>query len=194
VLNVTVTFSEDVRRDLFLEGEEAGRWLDFVPETVACPRASCGYPFTVVCTNGRWHWTTDYTPPCPICASPDTPIATPQGERRIADLRQGDLVYSVDRDAIRPVIVARSGRTAVVNHSVIRVTTVDGRRLEVIAGHPTADGRRFGELRSGAKLDGQLIDRVEIVPYRYAETYDILPASDTGTYFAAGLLIGSTLK
>jgi hypothetical protein len=165
-----------------------------VPETVACPRARCGSPFTVVCRNGRWRWEMDYTPPCPVCASPDTPIATPQGERRIADLREGDLVYSVDGNAIRPVIVARTGRTPVVNHSVIRVMTADGRRLEVSAGHPTADGRTFRELRPGARLDGQPIDRVEVVPYRYPETHDILPASDTGTYFASGMLIGSSLK
>jgi hypothetical protein len=165
-----------------------------VAATVACPRARCGSPFTVVCTNGRWHWTTDYTPPCPVCASPDTPIATPGGDRRIADLREGDLVYSVDGDAIRPVVVARTGRTPVVNHAVIRVTTADGRWLEISAGHPTADGRRFGDLRPGARLDGQLIQRVDVVPYRHPETYDILPASDTGTYFASGMLIGSTLK
>jgi hypothetical protein len=165
-----------------------------LPETVACPRPHCGSSFTVVCRNGRWLWTSDPRPLCPVCASPDTPIATPQGERRIADVREGDLVYSVDHDAIRPVIVARAGRTPVFNHSVIQVTTADGRRLEVSAGHPTADGRQFGDLRPAARLDGQLIDRVEVIPYRYAETYDILPASDTGTYFAAGMLIGSTLK
>jgi hypothetical protein len=34
----------------------------------------------------------------------------------------------------------------------------------------------------------------EMVPYRYAYTYDILPGSSTGTYVASGLLIGSTLK
>jgi hypothetical protein len=166
-----------------------------VPETVACPRAYCGSPFTVVCRDGRWRWTTDaMSSPCHICASPDTLIATPQGDRRIADLREGDLVYSVDRNAIRPVIVARAGRTPVTNHQVVRVTTADGRRLEVSAGHPTADGRLFGDLRTGGQLDGQLLQSVEVVPYRHTETYDILPASDTGTYFASGMLIGSTLK
>jgi hypothetical protein len=35
---------------------------------------------------------------------------------------------------------------------------------------------------------------VEIVPYGHPYTYDILPASKSGTYFAAGVLIGSTLK
>lgn len=29
--------------------------------------------------------------------------------------------------------------------------------------------------------------------YRHAFTYDILPASDTGAYFAGGALVGSTL-
>ena len=37
------------------------------------------------------------------------------------------------------------------------------------------------------------INRVETVPYSYTETYDILPASARGAYFAAGMLIGSTL-
>jgi len=42
-------------------------------------------------------------PPDGRCASPDTPIATPDGERPIAELREGDLVYSVDGGAIVPV-------------------------------------------------------------------------------------------
>jgi hypothetical protein len=32
-----------------------------------------------------------------------------------------------------------------------------------------------------------------LVPYPDAFTYDILPDSDSGTYLAAGALIGSTL-
>ena len=99
----------------------------------------------------------------------------------------------MDGQAIRPVVVIRIGRTPVVNHHVVRVTTVDGRTLEISAGHPTADGHRFGDLHRGGTLDGHIIDRVEIVPYMYRETYDILPASESGTYFAAGMLIGSTL-
>ena len=33
----------------------------------------------------------------------------------------------------------------------------------------------------------------EVVPYAHDFTYDILPASDSGTYFAGGALVGSTL-
>jgi hypothetical protein len=31
------------------------------------------------------------------------------------------------------------------------------------------------------------------VPYAHDRTFDILPDSDTGTYYAGGVLIGSTL-
>jgi hypothetical protein len=38
-----------------------------------------------------------------ICASPDTPIATPDGDKPIASLHAGDLVYSVDHRVVRAV-------------------------------------------------------------------------------------------
>jgi hypothetical protein len=134
-------------------------------------------------------------PGCPacICAAPDTPIATPFGERPIADLAPGDLVYSVDGEAIRAVPVRDVKRRPAEGHAVPRVVLANGRVLEISAGHPTADGRTFGQLRAGSELDGSAILEVHYVPYRDAFTYDILPASSTGTYFAAGALIGSTL-
>jgi hypothetical protein len=128
-----------------------------------------------------------------VCAAPWTPIATPEGERPIADIRVGDLVYSVDHGAIRPVPVARATQTQVVGHHVIRLRVAGGRELEISPGHPTADGGRFADLRAGGTLDGRPILSVELVPYDYGATYDILPSSDTGTYFAAGMRIGSTL-
>ncbi|HZU82377.1 MAG TPA: Hint domain-containing protein [Polyangiaceae bacterium] len=127
------------------------------------------------------------------CASPDTPIATPGGERPISDIRAGDVVYSVDHDAIRPVVVLRVGRVAVTRHHVVRVRLASGRSLEISAPHPTADGRAFRDLQAGGLLDGEPIESVEVVPYDHDATYDILPASDTRTYFAAGVRIGSTL-
>jgi hypothetical protein len=75
----------------------------------------------------------------------------------------------------------------------MRVRFEDGRILEISGPHPTADGRLFSELRPGSTLDGHAIQSVELIPYAYEATYDILPASDTGTYFAAGMQIGSTL-
>lgn len=127
------------------------------------------------------------------CASPDTAIATPSGERRIADLIEGDLVYSADHGSLVPVPLMLVSHTPVLDHRVVRVTLESGRVLEISPGHPTADGRFFSDLRAGDVLDGIAITSAELVPYGHAFTYDILPASETGTYVAGGALIGSTL-
>jgi hypothetical protein len=66
--------------------------------------------------------------------------------------------------------------------------------LEISAGHPTADGRSFADLRAGADLGGLHVENVvHAAPYTYSFTHDILPDSSSGAYFAAGALIGSTL-
>ena len=157
------------------------------------PGASCGPDcmLTITCTDGVWQWAVGM---CPVCASPETPIATPDGERPIASLHAGDLVYSVERDAIVAVPLVKVEHTAVARHRVVRVVLEDGRVLEISPGHPTADGRTFGDLLAGSRLDAEhSVLSAELVPYGYAATYDILPASSTGTYYAAGALIGSTL-
>jgi len=112
----------------------------------------------------------------------------------MASLRVGDLVYSVDRDAIVAVPLVRVGRTPVAAHRVARVVLADGAVLQMSPGHPTADGRPFGELVPGDALDAQhTVVSATIVPYTHDATYDVLPASSTGTYFAAGVLVRSTL-
>jgi hypothetical protein len=129
------------------------------------------------------------------CASPDTPIATPDGERAIAELRVGDLVYSVREGAVVAVPLRAVNRKPVTGaHSVARVTLASGAVLDISRGHPTADGRTFGELRAGDRLGEIPITEVaSYAPYEHDFTYDILPDSPGGTYFAAGALIGSTL-
>ena len=157
------------------------------------PGASCGpsCELEIVCEGGIWKWRQGS---CPICASPDTPIATPAGERSISELRAGDLVYSVDHDAIVAVPLARVASTPVANHEVLRVTLAGGRVLEISAGHPTAAGGTFAALRPGDELDsGHVVLSVERIPYAHARTFDILPLSSTGSYFAAGAEIGSSL-
>jgi hypothetical protein len=132
--------------------------------------------------------------PCK-CAAPDTPIATPTGERAIASLRPGDLVYSVDRMQVVVVPVVRVNESAVsAGYRVVRVRLANGATLDVSATHPTLDGRSFGDLRAGGALGGVGVLSAELVPYGHDRTFDILPASDTGAYFAGGALIGSTLK
>ena len=132
---------------------------------------------------------------CPlcVCADPDTPIATPDGERPIAELGVGDLVYSTDGQGTIVVPLLQVNRAAVHNHRVMRVTLATGRVLEVSAPHPTTDGRTFGDLVPGSRLDGVLVVGVEVEPYQHDFTYDILPDSPSGAYYAAGVAIGSTL-
>jgi hypothetical protein len=138
----------------------------------------------------------DTCPPgCPacVCASPNTPIATPAGPKAIETVREGDLVYSIDHGHVAAVPVLQTKRVAVDHHVVVRVALANGSTLEISAPHPTAEGTRFGDLRPGDKLGGVAILATSVVPYAHEFTYDILPASETGTYFAGGALVGSTL-
>jgi len=128
------------------------------------------------------------------CAAPWTPIATPDGPRRIADLRVGDLVYTADHGKRTVAPLVRVGRSAVANHAVVRVTLSNGDVIEMSGGHPTADGRRFDALAPGERLGDARIMALETVPYSEPYTYDILPASESGTYFVGDAWIGSTLQ
>lgn len=62
------------------------------------------------------------------------------------------------------------------------------------AGHPTADGRTVGQLEAHGTYNGSLIDRSELVLYHGDQTYDLLPAGDSGFYWANGILLASTLR
>lgn len=157
------------------------------------PDASCGLDceLPIVCQDGVWQWGQGM---CPICAAPDTPIATPSGEQPIATLRVGDPVYTVEDGAVvvRPVV--RIGSTPVRAHQVLRVVLDSGATLEMSPGHPTADGRVFQQLAAGDWLDAtHRVVSSTLVPFDAARTYDIVPASRSGSYFAAGALVGSTL-
>jgi hypothetical protein len=100
---------------------------------------------------------------------------------------------SIDHGHLAAVAIRETHRTPVTNHRVIEIVLRDGATLHISAGHPTADGRFFGQLRAGDWLGGGEVRSAAVVPYAHDATYDILPDSDTGTYFAGGALIGSTL-
>ena len=103
-------------------------------------------------------------------------------------------MYSVEDEAIVAVPIARVNRRHVEGHHVVELRLERGTVLHVSPGHPTADGRTFGDLVAGDELDGQRVLDARLVAYPHPYTYDILPASPTGTYFAGGALIGSTLR
>jgi hypothetical protein len=128
-----------------------------------------------------------------VCASADTLIATDDGERPIASIQPGDLVYSADHGALRLVPVLEVSRRAVFHHHVIEVHLDNGATLRMSAGHPLADGRRLGSLHAGDVLEGATVVARSEIPYDEPFTYDIFPASDSHAYVAAGVLVGTTL-
>jgi hypothetical protein len=144
----------------------------------------CADPVNGTCPAG--------CPAC-LCASPDTSIATPEGPRRIDALRAGDLVYSVDHGEFVVVPIEATQRIKAQRHLVQHVVLESGAILEISGRHPTADGRIFADLRRGDRLDGVEIRDVTTIPYAHEFTYDILPASESGAYFAGGVLVGSTM-
>jgi hypothetical protein len=133
---------------------------------------------------------------CPICLAARTRIDTPDGPVAVEELQAGDLVWTLNRAGERvPAAVLKIGQGAVpARHRMVHLVLDDGREALVSPGHPTADGRRLGELEAGDLLDGARILSLEYVPYEQNTTYDLLPAGDTGFYWADGILLGSTLK
>ncbi len=133
---------------------------------------------------------------CPRCLPLGTTVATPLGEVAVEALTAGALVWSVDGDGHRVAVpVIRVGWLPTpAGHELIVVALDDGREVTASAGHPTVDGRRFASLAPGDVLDGAHVLSVRLRPYDGARTYDLLPASPTGAYWADGVLIGSTLR
>ncbi|MGE5829856.1 MAG: Hint domain-containing protein [Micromonosporaceae bacterium] len=152
----------------------------------------------VVTTGGQVHEASRRPRPggCPICLEAGTRIATPDGEVPVAQLRPGDLVWTVDgagRRVAGPVerIIRRvtSGP-----HLMLRLALSDGRVLVAAGAHPGVDGTYLRELRTGQRYDGATVESVAWVMSVAPATVDLLPAGRTGAYWANGILVGSTLK
>jgi hypothetical protein len=154
-------------------------------------------PFCVVggCQRARYCAEVDHDNVCSCahCAAEDTLIATPEGERAIVDVAEGDLVWGARGAALVPVRVLRVSRTRVWHHHMVRITLAGGRAVEMSAGHPTAGGGRFGDLAPGASLGGAIVERSDTVPYAGSHTYDLLTDGNQGAYVAGGVLVGSTI-
>jgi len=133
---------------------------------------------------------------CPICLAEGTLIDTPAGPLPVQNLRVGMLVWTEEGGRVRAAKpVLRTRKTVVPStHKVVHLVLDDGRELWVSPGHPAADGRRAGQLQAGDPLDGGIIRSAALVRYTSYATYDLLPAGETGFYWANGILLASTLK
>lgn len=135
-------------------------------------------------------------PPCPICLARGTRIATPDGERPVEDLRVGMTVWTTDAAGWRVVgsVLAIGSTPVPPTHQVVHLVLSDGRTLDVSPGHRLPDGRRLGDLRSGDTVDGATVVSAALEAYAGGATFDLLPSGSTGTYWADGILLASTLN
>ncbi len=132
---------------------------------------------------------------CPICLSGDTLIQTPEGEMAVRDLTAGMLVWTVDAlgNRVAAPIVEIFRRPVPTEHEMVRLDLDDGRELVASAAHPLTDGRALGALHVGDRVDGAQVVAIMRVDWNEPVTYDLLPAGETGWYWANGIVVGSTL-
>lgn len=133
---------------------------------------------------------------CPICLSADSEIKTPNGEVNVKDIKDGMTVWSTDSNGtiIKSKVIKINKVFVGDAQKIVDLQLVDGRELFVSPSHPTYDGRTMADLKIGERYDNSTVKSMELVQYKYQFTYDILPDSQTGNYFANGILVGSTLK
>ena len=133
---------------------------------------------------------------CPICLAADTLVSTPAGPLTVSAVRAGTVVWTLDPAGRRVAaeVIATGYTETPSGHELVHVILTDGRSFRASPGHPLADGRITGAIAPGDALDGAVVVSVERVPYGGQHTYDILPAGETGVYFAGGVPLGSTLK
>ena len=129
------------------------------------------------------------------CLAESTKIATPIGDVAVTSLKVGDIVWTTDAAGnriVRPLI--KVSRVPAPNHRVVHLVLADSRSLDVSALHPAAGGIMVGDLKAGDAYDGSVVQSAAVKAYEGTATYDILPAGETGYYWANGILMGSTLQ
>ena len=133
---------------------------------------------------------------CPICLASNTRISTPEGGVNVKDIQVGMKIWSLDEKGEKTEsTVIRVTKTPVPStHKVMHLTLSDEREVWVSPNHPAANGKLVGDLKAGGTYDGAGITSAKLVPYWDNATYDILPGTKSGLYWANGILLRSTLS
>ena len=130
------------------------------------------------------------------CLASNTAISTATGAVNVTQLRVGMQVWTVNKNGqkeLKPLVRISSvfvGNDYVISHLSLK----DGRNLFVSASHPTSTGHFIRDLTKGDMYNNSVVDSNMLISYSDRYTYDLLPAGDTGFYYANGILVGSTLK
>ena len=130
------------------------------------------------------------------CLPASTLIATPSGEIAINLLKESDIIFSVNAKGDKIEVPVKLTNKVLINteHEMIMIELMDGRKLQVTPEHPSAIvSKSIDQFEVGDEFDGSTIAVKTSITYLEEYTYDILPASVTGYYWANGFLIGSTL-
>jgi hypothetical protein len=105
-------------------------------------------------------------------------------------------VWSLDRSGKRIAsMITKTAATPVpLPFRAVRIELNDGRSVTASPGHPTAEGRAIVDYQVGDRLDGAQVVKTEFINYESAMTFDFLPDSTTGLYWADKIILESTLK
>lgn len=133
---------------------------------------------------------------CPICLASNTNIFTPSGYVNIKNIKIGTQVWSLNKNGekVASRVIKISSTDVPKTHKVVHLVLLDKREVWVSPNHPTVNGLTVGELNTGDLYDGSKIQSADIINYWDNKTYDILPDSETGYYWASGILLASTLS
>jgi hypothetical protein len=133
---------------------------------------------------------------CPICLTAGTLIDTPDGQIPVEQLVKGMSVWSVDDSGNRIAagIIKTAATPVPLYFQAIRIELSDGRTVTASPGHPTADGKAVADYQAGDMLDGARVLKADRFTYESAMTFDFLPDSTSGLYWANKIILKSSLR
>ncbi|MDW3652846.1 MAG: Hint domain-containing protein [Bacteroidia bacterium] len=130
-----------------------------------------------------------------LCLSPETMIATPEGEKAVSSLKEGDWVITQNLSKqieAQPIIWFRKAQV-LDDHKMLHLCLEDGKEVRLSPSHPDQSYNAMKKLKVGDYYNGVRILSSQVLPYGETHTWDILPGGTTGLYKANGIWVGSTL-